>query len=297
MMLTIKSPSNPHIREALAIREKRRKYRHEAFLIEGFRLTEMALRSGASLKKVFLSEEYAGKREGMSLSRRLSRAGVEVYLINNRLLALISDTETPQGVIAVASYKLCGLDDLMPTPVPFIIVADGVQDPGNLGTIIRTSDAAGADALIILPGTCDAFMPKVIRATAGSIFNLPVVYSDPHALLKWLGERSIIVLVTDVNATLSIFHADLARPLAIVFGNEARGVSEEISRGAEALVRVPLLGRAESLNVASSAAVCLYETVRQRSANASSGHAPSLSAKYPVHVPAGGHRTGKPDKS
>ncbi len=294
---TITSPSNPHIREALAIKKKRKRYGHDAFLIEGPHLTEMALQSGTSLKRAFLSEQYASKREGMALLKRLSRAGVEVILIGSHLLTLISDTEAPQGVIAVVSCKSCGLHDLGFNNIPFIVVIEGIQDPGNLGTIIRTSDAAAVDALILLPGTCDAYMPKVIRATAGSIFNIPIIDADQLTLLKWLRERSVILLVTDVSGTLNIFHADLTRPLALVFGNEALGVSEGLKREADTLVKIPLFGRAESLNVASSAAVCLYETVRQRTVKSSSGHVPSLPAQGPVHVPAGHECSGKPGKT
>ncbi len=294
---TITSPSNPYIREALAMRKKRKRYGHDAFLIEGPHLTEMALNSGASLKRAFLSEQYASKREGMALLKRLSRRGIEVVLIGSDLLTLISDTEAPQGIIAIASCQPCGLYDLAFKNVPFIVVLEGIQDPGNLGTIIRTSDAAAVDALILLPGTCDAFMPKVIRATAGSIFNIPVISADQLTLLKWLRERSANLLVTGVSGTLDIFHADLTRPLAFVFGNEALGVSEGLRTAADMLVKIPLKGRAESLNVASSAAVCLYETVRQRTVETSSGHGPSLPAQGPVHEPSGHECSGQPGKT
>jgi TrmH family RNA methyltransferase len=147
-----------------------------------------------------------------------------------------------------------------------LVVIDGIRDPGNLGTIIRTSDAAGVDAVIVLPGTCDAFMPKAVRSTAGSIFNIPLVYPETDELMGWLRERSIRTLVADVNATLSLYEADLSRSLAFVFGNEAMGVHEKLRCEADARVKIPLSGKAESLNVAISAAICLYEAVRQRSA-------------------------------
>jgi len=145
-----------------------------------------------------------------------------------------------------------------------IVVIDEIQDPGNLGTIIRTADAAGTDAVFLLPGTCDAFMPKVIRATAGSIFHVPLVSAESDVLMAWLREKKILLAITAADAEEDIYSADLSVPLAIVFGNEARGVSSRMKKAADRSLRIPIFGKAESLNVATSAAICLYEVVRQR---------------------------------
>lgn len=260
----IESPANPRIRGAAALKEKRKRSGHDAFLIEGAHLIETALRSGIVMEKVFFTEDYASSREGKRILRQIAGAGAQMFRINSRTLSKLSDTDTPQGIIAIALYRPFTLDTISPEGTPLFAVLDGIQDPGNLGTIIRTADAAGADAVILLPGTCDAFAPKSIRSTAGSIFNIPLIYSDHNTLKQWLSERSIAVVVPDVHATMSIYKADLSRPLAFVFGNEAHGASEEIKREANTLVKIPLLGKAESLNVAASAAICMYEAVRQR---------------------------------
>ncbi|MDO9288788.1 MAG: RNA methyltransferase, partial [Thermodesulfovibrionales bacterium] len=149
--------------------------------------------------------------------------------------------------------------------IPLIVIVEGVQEPGNLGTIIRTADAAGADAVIILEGTCDAFSQKTIRATAGSIFNIPIVYAETDKLLEWLKAKKISLAATSLDAKKSIFNTDLKKPLAFVFGNEAHGVSAEIKKNADVILKIPIFGKAESLNVSASAAICLYEAVRQRS--------------------------------
>ena len=176
----------------------------------------------------------------------------------------LADTETPQGIIATASYAEKNLEEIRFKSVPLIVAVDRVQEPGNLGAIIRTSDAAGADAVIILKGTCDVFMQKTIRATAGSIFNIPIIYAGTDKFLEWLKSNGIMLIATALDSGKSIFDAGLKKPIAFVFGNEAHGVSNEIKRKADLILKIPIFGKAESLNVSASAAVCLYETARQR---------------------------------
>ncbi|HAM49712.1 MAG TPA: RNA methyltransferase [Nitrospiraceae bacterium] len=263
--IEITSRSNPHIREAVTVKGKR-PHKYDAFLIEGPHLLQMAFQARIVIQKIFFTEEYLSTKEGTQLLRQISRTGAELFRINRHILSRLSDTETPQGIVAMASCRPLSLDELRLRDPALLIVIDGVQDPGNLGTIIRTSDAAGVDALILLPGTCDVFMPKVLRATAGSIFNVPLVYSETGELMRWLQEKSIKALVTDVKASQNLYEADLTQPLAFVFGHEATGVTEKLKRQADVLVKIPLFGEAESLNVAISAAICMYEAVRQRTA-------------------------------
>ncbi len=262
---TITSPSNPLVKEAIRVtrgKERRAGARHAApLLVEGHRFIEMALAAGAAITRVFFTEAYRSKHVGFL--ERLSEKASELIETTDHVLSRIAETETPQGIAAIASFKVCKIRELSLKSRPLIVVCDGIQDPGNIGTIIRTADAAGVDAVIILPGTCDVFMPKVVRATAGSLFNLPILFSERGALVEWLGEKAVRILVADVRATKTLYEADLKGPLAFVFGNEAGGVSKDMKDAGE-LLRIPILGRAESLNVATSAAVCLYEAIRQR---------------------------------
>jgi TrmH family RNA methyltransferase len=255
----ITSTSNPVIKRALQEKKDRG---HTTALVEGHRLLEMAFASGAVIRQVFFTVPYKTRHEGFL--QRLSKKAEELTETSDQVLAKLSDTETPQGIVAFATYRTVPLSELSLKGNPLIVVCDGIQDPGNLGTIIRTSDAAGADAVVVLPGTCDALMPKVIRATAGSIFNLPVLNSGPGMLVPWLREKAIALLVTDAHASKSLYDTDLRGPLAFVVGNEAGGVSENLKGRADMVLRIPIPGKAESLNVATSAAVCLYEAVRQR---------------------------------
>ncbi|MEK6672924.1 MAG: RNA methyltransferase [Nitrospirota bacterium] len=261
----ITSASNLKVREVLEVRNKRSRQRHNnAFLIEGPHLLEMAANADCIIRHVFFSESFIKKRDGQRLLKRLFEAGADIFMAKEHVMSKLAETETPQGILAVASYAPIDLNALTLRGKPLIVVTEGVQDPGNLGTIIRTSDAAGADAVVILPGTCDPFMPKSLRATAGSIFNLPVIFSEADDLIGWLRKKGISLFVTDIGADKSIFNSDLHGPLALAFGNEAQGVSQRLRDTADMLIRIPIIGRAESLNVAASAAICLYETVRQR---------------------------------
>jgi TrmH family RNA methyltransferase len=259
----ITSLSNPHIKEALTIRERKIGRCHDA-LIEGPHLVEMALDSRTGIKKFFFTGSAYSKHAG--LFTRLSHTSAELFETTEQVLGHLCDTETPQGIAAIASFKFYDLGELSLPANPLMVICDGIQDPGNLGTIIRTADAAGADAVILFPGTCDPLMPKVVRATAGSVFTIPLVFGEAGEVLHWLKKKTITLFVTDVNASRSLYDTDLRKPLAFAFGNEAKGVNEPLRKGGGVFVKIPIRGKAESLNVATSAAVCLYEALRQRGA-------------------------------
>jgi TrmH family RNA methyltransferase len=268
--IKITSPANPIIKEALKIKEKRSRYRQEAFLIEGVHLLEMALAScNAEIKRVFFIEGFSNKKEGQRLLRQIvARAGHQMpkdffIQVSEQVLYRLADTEMPQGIVAAATYKTVSLEEITFKETPFLVVCDGIQDPGNVGAIIRASDAAGADAVINLPGTCDSFMPKAVRATAGSLFNIPIIYSEQESFFNYLDIKNIMLYAADVHAQVSVYESNFKSPVAIAFGNEAHGVSEALLKRGKGL-KIPIIGKAESLNVAMAASVCLYEIVRQR---------------------------------
>ncbi len=164
----ITSTANPLIREALRIKERRGGHGNSDFIIEGPHLVEMALASPtAGLKQVFFTEDFSSSREGRRLLKRLKETSVHLVETSNRVMEKLTDTETPQGIAAVLSLDMAALDAIPFKTVPLLVVCDGIRDPGNIGTIIRAADAAGADAVLLTPGTCNAFMSKAIRASAG----------------------------------------------------------------------------------------------------------------------------------
>lgn len=268
--INITSPENQVIKEVLKIKKKHARCKQEAFLIDGRHLLEMAMTSAdVKIKKVFFTEKFFNKRENHTILKKIEsrvsgqESGDFFVKVSENILSRLVDTETPQGIASVVSYKAIGLNEIKFKGNPFLVICDEIQDPGNLGTIIRASDAAGADAVISLPGTCDVFMQKAIRATAGSLFHIPIAYTETAALLDYLNFKNIILYATDVHAQMSIYEYDLKKPVAIVFGNEAHGVSEAVLKRAKGL-KIPIIGKAESLNVAMAASICLYEVVRQR---------------------------------
>jgi len=255
----ITSPDNPLIK---ALRRVKGGAGRKAFIIEGPHLIESALDASAVPLRVFFAEGFKGR----GLLLRLSAQPVEMYEIPESLIRRLSGTETPQGILAVVSLKQARLDELGPKERDLIAVSDGVSDPGNMGTLIRAADAAGADAVLALPGSCDPFMPKALRAAAGSVFNIPVVHADSGEFLMWAKKNGIRLVFTAGDAEMSVYEADLTGPLALVFGNESRGVSPGLRAASGTGLRVPIFGKAESLNVAVTAALCLYEARRQRRA-------------------------------
>lgn len=260
----ITSMSNAHVREALAIVHRRHQDRLTAFIIEGPHLIEMAIASNRTITKILVTASFLTGKEARGLLRKIRRHETPIFEVTEDILRRISDTETPQGIVAVVTSESVLINDIVIRGVPLVTVLDGVQDPGNLGTIIRTSDAVGTDAVVLLPGTCDAYMPKTLRSTAGSIFNVPVVAADMKRLLAWVQRKQMTLITTSVDAPLSVFETDLTGPAALVFGNESHGISAELKEAADLVMRIPIPGKAESLNVSSSAAVCLYEALRQR---------------------------------
>ncbi len=261
----ITSPANPKIREAISLQNSRRSGSSgNLFLIEGPHLIESAISSGASISTAFFSETALSQTKILDIALSLSQNHIACFETTEAIIRKMSGTETPQGIVAVASFSKRPLQDITHRPLPLLVLLDGVQDPGNLGSIIRTADAAGADGVVLFPGTCDAYAPKTIRATAGSIFNIPVITAETESVLSWLKQQRISLVATAADAGQSLFDARLDGPVAFAFGNEANGVSRPLRSRADSLLRIPIQGSAESLNVASAAAVCLYEAIRQR---------------------------------
>lgn len=262
--LKITSAANPRIKEAIRLRERRHAEGENLIVIEGMRVIETALSAGVKIHEIFFTNHFGTGKEGRAILKTLAKKGVSIIEIAEPLLRKISDTETPQGIIAVVSYEISSLESLPALQNPLYAVADGVREPGNLGTIARISDAAGADAVILLEETCDILISKAVRATTGSLFHLPVVRSRSETFVKWLHDRGIMLTVTSRDSDLSVFDAKLDGPVALVFGNEAQGISSVIRKAADLSLKIPIYGKAESINVAMAAAVCIYEAARQR---------------------------------
>jgi TrmH family RNA methyltransferase len=262
--LKITSAANPRIKETVRLRERKHAGGENLIVIEGIRIIETALSAGVHVREVFFADHFGARKEGRAILKTLQGNGVTIFSTTEQLLNKITDTETPQGIAAVVSYELFSLESLPVIQNPLYTVADGVREPGNLGTIVRISDAAGADAVILLEETCDILISKAVRAAAGSIFHIPVVRARSETFVKWLQKRGIMLTQTSKDAGISVFDAKLDGPVALAFGNEARGISSVIRKAAALSLKIPIYGKAESINVAMAAAVCIYEAARQR---------------------------------
>jgi len=243
---------------------RRGKDEKDCFFLEGPHLLESALAAGIRLKALYVSEQ-ASKSEGLrSVLNSAAKRSVPEHLVSDRIMEKIADTESPQGIAAIAERPARSLSEIEVHSDSFILICDSIQDPGNLGSLIRSADAAGFSAVILLPGSCDPYAPKVLRSTAGSIFNLPVVMSTLAELRAWLNKNGIRLAVADAHKGRSLFEADIAGPLAIALGSEAHGIGEGLKAAADLMVSIPLLGKAESLNVAAAGAVIMFEAARRR---------------------------------
>ncbi len=257
----ISSKSNPkiaHIRALLT----RRKAREEAgeFVIEGVRLVEEAEGSG-SLPNLILFTQGISPR-GKDLLIRLESSGCGVEEIPDELMTSLSDTETSQGILAVVPFPNIPTVD----PLTFIVVADSIRDPGNIGTLLRSAAAVGVEMFILTPGTTDPFSPKVVRSAMGAHFRLPIREYD------WSGIRSEVVkntapplkvFLADMHGEF-LWEADFTKPLALIIGGEAGGASSEGRNLANTTVSIPMPGGAESLNAAVAGSILLFEILRQR---------------------------------
>src|SRR5688572_10279181 len=245
-----------------ALKSRRGREKHALFLVEGVRVVEDLLASGIDLEFAVSATTLGDNARGQSLNERL-RGATTVHELDERSLAQLTDTETPQGVLAVARIPQFKFADLEIQPTSVILVLDAVQDPGNLGTLVRSADAFGATALIALPGTTDWWNPKVIRSTAGAAFRRPLLNPSEEETWQWLAQHDVAICGADMHGTpVDSFRLDTA--VALVVGNEGAGLREETRARLTHLVSIPMRGETESLNVAVAASILLYEFSRRR---------------------------------
>jgi TrmH family RNA methyltransferase len=228
------------------------------FLAEGRQAVAEALADPAGVREVFATEAAAAAHRDL-----LAAAPVPVRLLTEKAAAGLSETVTPQGLVAVCALRDVAVESVVAAPPPLSVALSELADPGNAGTILRTADACGAGAVVFGAGSADPYGGKAVRASAGSLFHVDVVRAAPLAsLIPALRAAGVSVLAADGGgeAALDELTTELAGPVLWLFGNEARGVPADLARLADARVRIPMRGRAESLNLAAAAAICLYTT-------------------------------------
>jgi TrmH family RNA methyltransferase len=267
-MKRISSRENPLVKKILKLKRTPEKFlpkigRQEGeIIIEGPKVLVTALDAGVRIKSVAITEESIKTEKVRPLLDRLLNKEVPVNIIERDLMVKLSETVTPQGIIAIAETKHHLLEEITPEE-RVITVSDEIQDPGNIGTIIRILDAVGLRWFVVLKGSVSPFNPKAIRAAAGSHFHIRIVLAEKEEFIHWCHQHNISIVSTMADGKTDIFRWTPHPPLAIVFGNEASGISRTIKEASHQTIKVPIYGKAESLNVASASAVVLYELVRK----------------------------------
>ncbi|MCR4434878.1 MAG: RNA methyltransferase [Clostridiales bacterium] len=260
----ITSSQNPVIKELKSLNKRKSRGAENLFFVEGLRIVEEALEEGADIVRVLVSQEFTGTAAGKALLKNIRSKSIKLFILANSLYREMSDTKNPQGVMAVIKSKPLSLEEIM-VKNKFLVILDSIQDPGNMGTIIRTADAADAGGVIVSKGCVDIYNPKVLRSTMGSIFRVPVFLSaDLEDTIKIVKSKGIRVCAAHLNGDISHFQLDRSPKTAFIIGNEANGISDEVAALADILVKIPMPGGAESLNASVAAALLMYEAVRWR---------------------------------
>jgi len=263
----ITSLQNPRVKQLVKLRDRRPRDAAGVFMVEGYRQIRRALDKGYAPTEFYYSPDwFLGEKENEpGLIEEAVEKGARVFELSKDTFAKVAYRERPDGLLAILPQWRNALDDLELSPTPFLLVVEGIEKPGNLGTILRSADAAGVDGLIVCDPVTDLFNPNVVRASTGVLFSVPVVIAESAEVRGWLKERNIRAVVTTPAATDSYTDSDLTGPMAIVMGSEQYGLSDDWLREADHRVRIPMSGQADSLNVAMATIITLFEAMRQRS--------------------------------
>ena len=259
----ITSTKNPRVRAAAALRERRARDEAGRTLVDGARELDRAITSGAAVETVFVDEVRLTAAGGDTVARA-GAAGAEIVPVSPAVLARLAYGDRSEGLVAVVAIPDQSLDALDLGPEPLVVVLEAVEKPGNLGAVLRSADAAGADAVIVADPRTDLFNPNAIRASLGTIFTVPVAAGSSAEVRAWLDQREFGVFAARVGASVGYTQADLGGAVALVLGSEADGLTEAWAGAGITSISLPMHGVADSLNVSITAAVLLYEARRQR---------------------------------
>ncbi|MDD7718516.1 MAG: RNA methyltransferase [Eubacteriaceae bacterium] len=261
-MREIRSKDNRIFKETLKLSQKKYRDREGLYIVEGENLVGEAMEYGL-VKSIFVSEDKADFYRDRGL---LKEARGDTYLVEPKLFDRLAQTETSQGILAVVSKSLYDPETLVKNEKgnSNYVVLDRLQDPGNIGTIIRTAEGAGYSGVMVLKGTADVFSPKTVRAAAGSVFRNPIIQVEDNRELRKLCDRlGLKLVVTGFDTDKFYFDEDISQNTALVIGNEGNGVSGELMEMSDVRIKIPMMGNLESLNASVAAAILMYETQRR----------------------------------
>jgi RNA methyltransferase, TrmH family len=287
MMTAMDSPTpailtsfaNPRVRAATALRERRERDRTGLTLIDGARELRRALDAGVEVVEAFVCEPLLAGPDARAALDRLRTSGAVVHVTSEALFGRLAFGERDEGLVAVVRIPSTDLAGLTLPTDPLVAVIEGVEKPGNVGAAMRSADGAGADAVVAASARTDLFNPNAIRASAGTVFTVPLGAGSSTEVLAWLRGQGLRIVAAHVAADALYTEVDLRGPLALVLGAEADGLTPAWDADDIGSVRLPMLGIADSLNVSVSAAILLYEARRQRSLPAKGADPPSAPAR------------------
>ena len=259
----ISSTQNPKIKHLLALQQKSSERRKSGlFVVEGRRELEHCIEAGYEVDSIFVTDELRMMNDEYSHQS-------SIFYVSQHVYERIAYRGTTEGIVAIVKDKKHTIDELRinnphSSKAPLLVVLESVEKPGNLGAVLRSADAAGADAVIICDPLTDLHNPNLIRASIGAVFSVPVVTCTSEECIAWLKAHGIRILTAQLQDSELYYDTDMCAPTAIVMGTESTGLTEPWRQAADAHIRIPMLGRLDSLNVSVSAAILLYEAVRQR---------------------------------
>lgn len=268
----ITSRRNPRVVEARKLAQRKHRAQQGRFLVEGLQLLRMGVDAGARPREAFFCPELADDGPGREIADSLADVGADVLVVSPHVMSALAERDAPQGL--VASFDTFGIELKAVAPhsgLPsvssdgLVVVLDRLQDPGNLGTLIRTADAVGASAVALIEPSVDPFEPKAVRGSMGSVFTIPLIRADDvRPLFEWISALGLRAVAADAHEGEAWGDTALEGGVALVLGNEARGLSGDLATLIDARVRLPMAGGAESLNVAVAGGVLMYAWLRRR---------------------------------
>ncbi len=262
MNTVIKSSKNDRIKYIKSLSQKKNRWKERKYVIEGIRAIMQMIENSSNIREVYYSDRVRELYQGEEVLRLAEDAGIDTVEISEEVFDSLTETESPQYILAVASLDLHELEEVIEKGRKLILL-DRIQDPGNLGTIIRTAEAMGFNGVVIIKGTADIYNSKVLRSTMG--VDLPAVHFDSaERAISELKKSGIKIISTSLDAEKMPHDVDLSDNIAIVIGNEARGISEEVELNSDELIKIPMVGSAESLNAAVASSMIMYESLRQK---------------------------------
>ncbi len=260
----ISSAANPAVKKVIRLRERQARNTLRLTIVEGVREVAIARCAGVHFQEIWICPELIRTKEGKEFLHRLETEKATVFQVTASVFGKIAFGDRQEGILAVAPMPARSLAQLSLPKDPLLIVVEQVEKPGNLGAILRTADAAGVDAVLVCEPATDVYNPNVVRASLSTVFCVPIVHCANEAAVEFLEMRSVRIVAANPDASRVYTQADLRGALAVVLGSEQAGLSDFWKSHAQEQVKIPMAGKADSLNVSTTAAILVYEALRQR---------------------------------